>query len=450
MQQLNVQQYLDDRPLSGKQWLVFALGVLIILADGLDSGAIGFIAPSLLSAWGIDKPALAPVVSASLVGMAIGALVAGPLADRFGRKWVVIASTVLFGLFTIISGFANNTTELAIFRFITGLGLGAAMPNIATLVAEYMPAHRRATMVNLMFCAFPLGITMGGLLAAKIIPSAGWEHMLMYCGVFPLILAAVLLFTLPESIQYLLSRNRQVPAQKIMRSIDSKIDFSQTTLVLPEVKGNTNAGVALIVSKPYILSTAMLWLCCFMSLLVFYLLTSWMPVLLKQAGFTTEQYSLIAAIFPFGGVFGTALIGWAMDKFQANRALMVVYFISAVLMVLTGLFTNDIVLFGVIIFLAGAGLVGAQSSLPALTALFYPVQGRAAGVSWMHGIGRLGAIFGAFFGAQIFALNLSLSQIFMLLGIPVLVSALALWVKGKDKSIQNDNSVSVSSVIPKN
>ena len=139
-----------------------------------------------------------------------------------------------------------------------------------------------------------------------------------------------------------------------------------------------------------------------------------------------------------------------MDKFQANRALMVVYFISAVLMVLTGLFTNDIVLFGVIIFLAGAGLVGAQSSLPALTALFYPVQGRAAGVSWMHGIGRLGAIFGAFFGAQIFALNLSLSQIFMLLGIPVLVSALALWVKGKDKSIQNNNSVSVSSVIPKN
>ena len=160
MQQLNVQQYLDNRPLSGKQWLVFVLGVLIILADGLDSGAIGFIAPSLLSAWGIDKPALAPVVSASLVGMAIGALVAGPLADRFGRKWVVIASTVLFGLFTVISGFATNTTELAIFRFITGLGLGAAMPNIATLVAEYMPAHRRATMVNLMGCAFALGITM--------------------------------------------------------------------------------------------------------------------------------------------------------------------------------------------------------------------------------------------------------------------------------------------------
>ncbi len=431
MQELNVQQYLDTRPLSGKQWLVFILGVLIILADGLDSGAIGFIAPSLLQAWGIDKPALAPVVSASLVGMAIGALIAGPLADKFGRRWVVIASTVLFGLFTVVSGFATDTTELAIFRFITGLGLGAAMPNIATLVSEYMPAHRRASMVNLMFCAFPLGITLGGLLAAKIIPTAGWEHMLIYCGVMPLVLAAVLLVALPESIQSLVARGRQAAAQKIMRKIDASIDFTKVVLALPEMKNQQQSGVALIVSKPYLLSTAMLWLCCFMSLLVFYLLTSWMPVLLKQAGFTTAQYSLIAAIFPFGGVFGTALIGWAMDRFQANRALMVVYFISAILMVVTGFFTNDLILFGVIIFLAGAGLVGAQSSLPALTALFYPVQGRAAGVSWMHGIGRLGAIFGAFFGAQIFALNLSLSQIFMLLGIPVLISAFALWVKGR-------------------
>ena len=441
MQQLNVQQYLDGRALSGKQWLVFALGVLIILADGLDSGAIGFIAPSLLQDWGIDKPALKPVLSGSLVGMAIGALVAGPLADRFGRKWVVIASTVLFGLFTVISGFATNTTELAIYRFITGLGLGAAMPNIATLVAEYMPANRRATMVNLMFCAFPLGITLGGLLAAKIIPAAGWEHMLMYCGVFPLVLAAVLLFALPESIQFLLTRGRQASAQKIVSSIDNSIDFSKTELVLPELKGNNNAGVALIISKPYYLSTAMLWLCCFMSLLVFYLLTSWMPVLLKQAGFSTEQYSLIAAIFPFGGVFGTAIIGWAMDKFQANKALMVVYFISAILMVITGLFASDIILFGVIIFLAGAGLVGAQSSLPALTALFYPVQGRAAGVSWMHGIGRMGAIVGAIFGAQIFAWNLSLSQVFMLLGVPVLISALALWVKSRDTSVVNPEPV---------
>ena len=450
MQQVNVQQYLDNKKLSPKQWMVFVLGVLVILADGLDSGAIGFIAPSLLQAWKIGKPDLAIVVSGALVGMAIGALVAGPLADRFGRKWVVIASTALFGLFTIVSGFATNTHELALFRFITGLGLGAAMPNIATLVSEFMPQNRRATMVNLMFCAFPLGITMGGLLAAKIIPTAGWEHMLMYCGVFPLVLAVLLLFTLPESMQYLLLRGRREQAQKIMHKIDASIDFSKVELVLPESKGNNNAGVALIVSKPYILSTAMLWLCCFMSLLVFYLLTSWMPVLLKQAGFSTEQYSLIAAIFPFGGVFGTAIIGWAMDKFQANRALMVVYFISAILMFVTGLFTNNVVLLGLFIFLSGAGLVGAQSSLPSLTALFYPAQGRAARVSWMHGIGRLGAIFGAFFGAQIFALNLSLSNIFMLLAIPVLVSAIALWVKGRDINVSDTEQAAIANQLQKN
>lgn len=430
MKQLNVQDYIDSRPLSAMQWLVFILGALIIFMDGLDTGVIGFVAPSLIQDWGITKAQLAPVLSASLVGMAIGALLAGTLADKFGRKWVVVISTFMFGSFTLVSAIADNVTDLAFYRFLTGLGLGAAMPNIATLVAEYMPVRNRVKMVNFMFCAFPLGITMGGLMAAKVIPTAGWQHMFWYCGLMPVILAVVLILKLPESIQYLINRRKPETAKRILKKLSNQ-DHTNVDLVLPQAeKQQVKSGVSLILSANYRLGTFMLWLCCFMSLLVFYLLTSWMPVMLKQAGFTTEQYSLLAAIFPFGGVFGTAVIGYLMDKFQPNKTLMITYFISAVLFAMTGIFSGNPVLLGLSIFMSGAGLVGAQSSLPALTALTYPVQGRATGVSWMHGIGRTGAICGALFGAQILAMQLSFSGLLLLLAVPVAVSGLALLLKG--------------------
>lgn len=438
MDSLNVQDYIDNHKMSSLQWLVFILGTVIIFLDGLDSGVIGFVAPSLLQAWGITKPQLAPVLSGSLVGMAIGALAAGILADKFGRKWVVCISTLLFGGFTLLSAYATGVTDLAIYRFITGLGLGAAMPNIATLVSEFMPKHNRAKMVNFMFCAFPLGITMGGLLAAKVIPTSGWEHMFIYCGVLPLLFGGLLIVMLPESIQFLISHQKSDAAKRLMAKLMGDDSVHQKQLVLPVLEnanGDGGSGVKLILSPAYRFSTLMLWLCCFMSLLVFYLLTSWMPVMLKQAGFSTEQYSLLAAIFPFGGVFGTAIIGYLMDKFKPNKTLMVTYFISALLFAITGLFNGNIVLLGIAIFLSGAGLVGAQSSLPALTAINYPVQGRASGVSWMHGIGRTGAICGALFGAQILALKLSFTGLLLLLALPILVSGFALWLKGRHQAM---------------
>lgn len=447
MNNLNVQDYIDNHKMSKLQLMVFILGTLVIFMDGLDSGVIGFVAPSLLQEWGISKSQLAPVLSGSLVGMAIGALVAGALADKFGRKWIVCLSTLLFGGFTLLSAYATGVTDLFIYRFITGLGLGAAMPNIATLVSEYMPKRNRAKMVNFMFCAFPLGITMGGLLSAKIIPSAGWSYMFIYCGMLPFLLGLLLIAILPESVQFLINQDKMKAAKRLMIKITGDSSVSEKQLILPvleKASKENKSGVSLILSPAYRFNTFMLWLCCFMSLLVFYLLTSWMPVMLKQIGFTVEQYSLLASVFPFGGVFGTAIIGYMMDKFKPNKTLMITYFISALLFAVSGLFSGNIILFGIAIFLSGAGLVGAQSSLPALTAINYPVQGRASGVSWMHGIGRTGAICGAMFGAPILALNLSFTGLLLLLAIPIVISGVALWLKDRNKTVDvYDNSENV-------
>src|ERR1700759_3076478 len=198
---VNVQSFLNEHRFSGFQWTIFALCFLIVLADGFDTAAIGFIAPSLLKEWGLDKPALKGVLSAALFGLAAGALATGPLADWLGRKKLLVASGTVFALACLSSAFEPSLGQLTTLRFVTGLGLGAAMPNAVTLMSEYCPARLRATLTNAMFCGFPLGAAFGGFLAAWMIPQFGWRSVLMLGGIAPLVLATLMLVMLPESVR---------------------------------------------------------------------------------------------------------------------------------------------------------------------------------------------------------------------------------------------------------
>ncbi|SEM05895.1 MULTISPECIES: MFS transporter [unclassified Acinetobacter] len=431
MQKIIVNDVIDREKMSPLQWTVFFLGFLVFFCDGLDTGILGFIAPALLDDWGISKPDLAPVLSAALVGMSIGAIISGPLSDKFGRKGVIVMTTLLFSIFTIMCGFASNTQELMIYRFITGVGLGAAMPNISTMVSEYMPLKRKAFLTGLAGCGFMLGISSGGVLSAFLLENQGWANVIIIGGVIPLIVLVFLITKLPESPQYLIKQNRQEKAKPILEKIHGQTFDQSTVFVLPEaeVLDPKQSPVKILFSK-YFWGSAMLWLCCFTSLMVFYLLTSWMPTILKTAGFTTEQFSLIAAIFPFGGVIGACFMGWYMDKVNPNTVIKYSYLAAFVLFFVAAFVSQSIVLLGIAIFLIGALLVGAQSSLLPLTALFYPSVCRGVGVSWMHGIGRIGAILGAFYGSLIFTFELSLAGIFYVLAIPTFISFIALALKG--------------------
>jgi len=180
---IDVQEFLNAHRFSGFQWLIFALCFVIVLLDGFDTAAIGYIAPSLVTEWGLSKLALAPVLSAALFGLAGGALGAGPLADRFGRKVVLVYAVLLFGLACLGSSQAGDLTSLTVLRFVTGLGLGAAMPNAVTLMSEFCPDGKRATLTNAMFCGFPLGAAFGGFLAAWMIPLWGWRSVLLLGGI---------------------------------------------------------------------------------------------------------------------------------------------------------------------------------------------------------------------------------------------------------------------------
>lgn len=431
---VDVQTFLDEHPFSGFQWLIFGLCFVIVLLDGFDTAAIGFIAPSLLKEWGVEKAALGPVLSAALFGLAAGALLSGPLADRLGRKVVLVTSVLVFSIACLASAFASNLTELSVLRFVTGLGLGAAMPNAVTLLTEYCPGRLRATMTNLMFCGFPLGAAFGGFLAAWMIPQWGWRSVLMLGGITPLVLTVGLIVILPESVHYLLSRG--APAERI-RKVMTKISAAaaqvgQFVNLEPEhaeVTKRVNAsGLGMVLSPVLRAGTVMLWIAYFMGLVIFYALINWMPILFKDAGLAPQTATLISALFPLGGV-GAVFFGWLMDRFNANLIIAAGYALTAVSIFLIGQTAGQVGLLMAAVFLGGVLMNTAQSSMPALAAAFYPTQGRATGVSWMLGIGRFGGIAGSFLVAEMTARQLSFSQIFAVMAVPGAIAAVALVVK---------------------
>lgn len=429
---VNVQTLLNEHPFSPFQWLIFALCFFIVLLDGFDTAAIGFIAPSLIKEWGASKAALAPVLSAALFGLAAGALSAGPLADRLGRKRVLVGSVLVFGVACLASSFARDLTELSVLRFLTGVGLGAAMPNAVTLMSEFCPNQRRATLTNAMFCGFPLGAAFGGFLAAWMIPNFGWRSVLVLGGITPLVLVILLVLFLPESVRYMVAQAQPVErVRAVLARIAgaAKVELaSRFVLTESAPASDAKSGLGVVLSPAYRLGTFMLWLAYFMGLVIFYALINWMPVLFKDAGIDPKTATLISALFPLGGV-GAVYFGWLMDRFNANRIIAVGYGLTAVAIWAIGQMVGQVGALVLIVFLAGAIMNTSQSSLPALAAAFYPTRGRATGVAWMLGIGRFGGIAGSFLVATLASRQMGFADIFTVVAIPSVIAAVALLVK---------------------
>lgn len=427
---VDVQTFLNDNKFSGYQWLIFGLCFFIVLLDGFDTAAIGFIAPSLINEWGVSKPALAPVLSAALFGLAAGALSAGPLADRLGRKRVLVGSVLVFGTACLGSAFAGDLTQLTVLRFLTGIGLGAAMPNAVTLMSEYCPNQRRAMLTNAMFSGFPLGAAFGGFLASWMIPQFGWRSVLVLGGVTPLLLVVVMVLLLPESVRYMVAKGQPVERiRAVLMRISATAQQAQS-FFMTETKASVEgqSGLGVVLSSAYRVGSLMLWLAYFMGLVIFYALINWMPILFREAGIAPKDATLIAALFPLGGV-GAIFFGWLMDRFNGNKIIAVGYALTAVSIYAIGQVAGNVGLLVLVVFVAGTIMNTAQSSMPALAAGYYPTQGRATGVAWMLGIGRFGGIAGSFLVAELARRHLDFATIFMVIAVPGLIAAIALLVK---------------------
>lgn len=428
-QSIDVQSFIDRNPLSRSQKLIIWLCFIIVAIDGFDTAAVGFIAPALKAEWALEATSLAPLFGAGLFGLMAGALVFGPLSDKLGRKTILIGSIFVFGLASLISAFATDLESLIFWRFVTGLGLGGAMPNAITLTSEYSPTRRRSNLVTLMFCVFTIGSALGGILSAQLLPSIGWHGILMIGGIAPLATIPFLLVFLPESLKFLVLKNKaQEKIDKIVRKIAPHVADIPHLVPIPNEINQT--GIRDLFSRQYALGTFLIWCTFFMSLLIIYLISSWMPTMLTNHGFNLENASWVTSVFQIGGTIGAIVIGYMMDKTDSTKVLSMAYILGAVFLVCLGFGIENammpLLLLGM--FGVGIGISGSQVGVNAFSSSFYPTHCRATGVSWANAVGRSGSVAGSVIGGWLMSLNLTTFEILSLLAVPALFAAFALFM----------------------
>lgn len=425
-QRRELQALIDVAPIGKMQWRVIICCFLVVMMDGFDTAAIGFIAPAIRDHWQLTAGDLAPLFGAGLLGLTAGALLCGPLSDRLGRKRVIEWCVALFGLFSLLSAFSPNLEALIILRFLTGLGLGGAMPNTITMTSEYLPARRRGALVTLMFCGFTLGSALGGIVSAQLVAVIGWHGILVLGGVLPIVLFFALLAVLPESPRWLVRRQR--PQAEIRRTVSAMTGehYDDAEFWLDEPAATQKGSISQLFAGRQLTITLMLWVVFFMSLLIIYLLSSWMPTLLNHRGIDLQHASWVTAAFQVGGTLGALMLGVLMDKFNPFWVLAVSYALGAVCIVMIGLSENGLWMMALAIFGTGIGISGSQVGLNALTATLYPTQSRATGVSWSNAIGRCGAIVGSVSGGVMMAMNFSFDTLFFVIAVPAAISAVVL------------------------
>ncbi|SFN31966.1 MFS transporter, AAHS family, 4-hydroxybenzoate transporter [Candidatus Pantoea varia] len=429
---VDVRQLINQQELSHWQKRLIALCFIVVALDGMDIAIMGFIAPTLKAAWGVTNHQLGVAISAALIGLALGAMVAGPLADRYGRRMMIILSVFFFGLWTLATALAQNIEQMMLFRFLTGLGLGAAMPNVGTLVAEYAPERRRAFLITVVFCGFTFGAASGGFAASWLLPRYHWHSVLLLGGILPLLMLPFLIRGLPESVRFLISRG--APAERIHAILDRMMPGKtrpDCAFHAPEATVPAGSAIGTVLSRRYLFGSTMLWGGYFMGLFMVYLIGSWLPSLVNTLGMSVTEAAIITAMYQAGGTLGSLFAGWMMDRFNANLALAAIYGCGGLFIVALGFSPAEVGMMSTIAFCSGFCFNGANTGMNALSASYYPTHARATGSSWMHGVGRIGAILSAFVGAEMMSLGWSFSLIFLLLAIPAVITTLMLLLKNR-------------------
>ncbi|OXI84055.1 aromatic acid/H+ symport family MFS transporter [Burkholderia sp. AU31652] len=427
---IDVSEWINRHRVAPFQAAIVVLCFLIVAIDGFDTASIGFIAPVIRAEWGLSPAQLAPVFGAGLAGLMAGALVFGPFGDRFGRKRLLLACVACFGIASAASASAGGLTELIAWRFVTGLGLGGAMPNAITLTSEYCPARRRSLLVTTMFCGFTIGSALGGLAAASLIEHHGWRAVLVVGGAAPLLLLPVLAWRLPESVRYLVNAGaaRERIAAMLGR-IAPDPHLANASFIAPDGKP-AGSPLGRLFGADLLRGTLLLWLTFFMSLLVIYLLSSWLPTLLRTTGATLQTAARVTAMFQIGGTLGAIVLGGLMDRFDPHRVLACSYAAAGVFVAAIGVFAASPWGAALAVFAAGFCVSGSQVGANALSAAFYPTECRTTGVSWANGIGRAGSVVGSMAGGAMLAMGVPLSTAFAVVAVPCVIAGMAVLALG--------------------
>jgi AAHS family 4-hydroxybenzoate transporter-like MFS transporter len=434
MNTIDVGEVLDNSRLSRLQLLVLVMCGLCMIIDGFDVQAMGYVAPAVIQQWGINKSDLGPVFGAGLIGMALGAPLAGILADRFGRRLILIIALVGLSAGMAATATADSVRDLLVLRFLAGFCMGAIVPNAMAMAGEFSPARVRVTLMMLTSCGFVVGGALGGTLAVMMIEPLGWQSVFLVGAVAPLLLAIFMLILMPESIQFLVIRQRKLSRVKEwLRRIDSTLSLDDAHLQVRDARLGMRSSMLDLVRDSRGLGTAMLWIILFMNLLGAYFLASWLPVIMRDAGHDTSSAVLAGTLLWTGGIVGNLVLGWFVDRRGFGPVIVCMFAVAAMAIAALGQVATSMVSACVVIVIAGFCVLGGQSALNALATVFYPAQMRSTGAGWALGIGRLGSIFGPVIGGELMRLGWSPQSMLLAAAIPALlamVASLLFWSRG--------------------
>ena len=422
-QTVGISEVIDRRPIGGFQKMIVVICTAIAFVEGFGAQNAGYVAPALAKVFHLSKSSVGLYFSLGLFGLMLGALFVAPLADRLGRKPVLLACVTLFGLCSLAQAFSTSVEMLFVFRFLNLLGIGGAMPNAIAVTSEFSPHRSRSLMIVFMFNGFIGGSIVAGFLASKMVEALGWPSVFVVGGVLPLLLTPIVAFFLPESPRFLASKDSEnAKIATVMRRIDPSV-HADTRFVLDD-HSKARMSVVALFHDGRAVRTVLLWILVFCSLLDLFFMTNWLPTQIHSLGISVGLAIIIGALLQVGGMVGMVL-GWMMDRIGPARTLFISYIIAAAGIVALALVGNNVPFLVLSVLTAGFGIVGGQTASNAVAAESYPTEIRATGVGWFLGIGRAGSIVGPMLAGYLLQIGWSNRDVFLLAVIPALVAALA-------------------------
>ena len=422
---VDVDDLIDNQKFGAFGFRVMALALIALIADGYDVQVMAFAAPSVSAAWHIKPGELGPVLSAGLFGILFGAPGFGWVGDRIGRKRTIIISSILYGVFCLSCLWAKDLTTLTILRFLTGLGLGGVLPNAISVAAELTPRRGRAGLTALTGVGITIGGSVPGFVVAMAPPGEAFRTLFLVGGIVPFAIAALIAVGLPESVIFLVKRGGSPQRiARLVRAINPKADLPPDAefVARPDASG-PRPGYAELFKGGLALVTPLMWVMFAASLLSLFLLTSWLPSLLRQNGFTARDAALTNSYFQLGGVVGAVIVALLIGRLRTLVVVgLFILALAAVGVAARGTLDQD----GLMLAIAACGfcLTGLQCSLNGTAGLAYPTQVRARGVGVALGVGRIGSVVGPMVAGSMVAAGLTSARDLFLL--PILPLALGL------------------------
>ena len=437
MRQIDVNKLADEARFNGFHKLVLFWCAMVIIFDGYDLAVAGIALPSIMKEMGVDATQAGFMVSSALFGMMFGNIIFGAVADRIGRRLVIVICILLFSVFTAAAGLTKEPISFSAMRFLAGVGIGGVMPNVIAQMTEYSPLKMRATLVTLMFSGYSVGGMLAAVLGKGLIETYGWQGVFIAAAA-PVVLLPLVLKQMPESMAFLHRKGRIDELKRILSRMSPGYvpqagdQFVFVASGKPKAQDEGSSFGALF-REGRGFSTVMFWLSCFMCLFMVYALSSWLTKLMAQAGYSLGSALTFVLVLNFGAMIGAIGGGWLADRFHIKYVLACMFVVAAVSITLLG-YPMDTSLLFLVVGVAGATTIGTQIVICAYCGQFYPMSCRGTGVGMMLGVARAGAILAPILIGAIVGMNLPLAQNFMAIAIPAAIAAVTILLVNHSRS----------------